>query len=201
MIALLYYNIKTPSKETHALKVLDFEVSIHADIDAANFWAYYHYGLGCKEHSDVELTPMLSIAWNNRFKFAVFLPHTIGTVYKANAKDWRFRGTAWRLVNTDAEELTGVGTEMSERIPEFILPEGYKIMESGVITEGCKMFYSGNNPFKNDEYVEHWCRDLVGQELAYLQRNSQQFVYYSTSQKNLGEKLLTRRNPIIIKPI
>jgi hypothetical protein len=144
---------------------------------------------------------MLSVAWNDRFQFCLFLPHIVGEVYKANKKDWRFRSTAWRLVNTDAEELTEVGTEMSERIPEFILPKGYEIMESGVIVEGCKMFYSGNNPFKNDDYVGHWCRDLVGQELAHLQRCSQQFVYYSTSQKNLGERLLTRKTPIIIKPI
>jgi len=199
-IALLYYNIKTPSKETHALKVLDFEVSIHTDIDAANFWAYYHYGLAHKEHADVELTPMLNRAWNNRLKFCLFLPNIIGEVYKPNKSDWRYKDTAWRLFKTDSSKLIDVSIEQAQKIPEFILPKGYEIMESGLIVEDCQMFHSGNNPFKNDSYVDYWCKPLIGQELAHVQRNSQQFVYYSTSPKNFGEKMLTRKTPIIIKP-
>jgi len=196
-IALLLYEIKRPLKESHSLKIVNFEVSIHENIEDAHFCAYFYHDLAYKEaDSSIENFPMFDIS-GNPFRFCLFLPHNQRCIYKAGKSDSLIKEFVWQLYKKSQKwgSYEDVSIELAAKIPEFILPNGYEIMEEGIIDDTCRLFFSGNIR-TNSYFSKHLATPYIGKNAKDVANPIRIGIFSHGKRKEIVEK-----QNIFIKPL
>jgi hypothetical protein len=199
-IAMLYYEVSQPVKSSHNLKVRSFKVSIHESIEDAHFCAYYYHGLACKEYDTKDVNyPMFNHHFPcSDFRFALFFNHCERSIYSSNKSDFNIKKEAWRIYQDSLiwGNYEDCSMQESDKIPIFIMPEGYEIMKEGIIDETCMLFFSGN--IRTDsEYVQRFAEKFHGRDVS-------EVCYLKTSKfTDIRGKVTIRKymSDIIIRPV
>lgn len=195
-IGLLLYEVKRPLKASHSLKIVNFEVSIHDNIDDARFCAYFYHGLALQElGSNIEHPAMFEIS--NNFKFCLFIPHSPRRIYKADKSNSLMKKFVWELYKKaqQPECSEDFSLELAEKIPEFILPSGYEIMTQGIIDDTCLMFFDGNIR-TNSRFVKHFATPYIGKNIEEVSKLMP--IGYTSS--HIKKRIIVR-DKIFIRPL
>lgn len=194
--AILFYRIKTPLKQTHNLKIVDFEVTIVDSLEKAQILAYYLYNLSYRPVNVHHMMFNVAPYSFSEFEVAFFTEHQGGKTYAANRESTAMKNAMWQAYQTahNYQLRKDVSLEMSAKLPEFLLPEGYEFATSGILDDTFQVFNKASLP-KNRCFV-NVPANMMGQDI-----DKTTLVFYISIEQDDGSlKTITRRDRIFAKP-
>lgn len=191
--ALLYFKIKPPQKETHQLKVVEFEVSVHKTRSIAEVWSYHKYKLACRIEGH-EIPGFFNLVnFGCYFEFCLFTEFKEGVTYDSMRSNFHVKRWVWKMYDAARtwDKHKDVSIELAKQLPALVLPKGYEIAKDGVVDETYSLFFQSTMSM-GSSFIKHHATPYIGRKIEDVSK---------IQRIGIDDKIIEYRDKVFARPI